>query len=170
MMDLKTLVKEEKFQWKERMMKETMGTYILFYLMLGLSVVFSMMFGFSMDGMPVVFICLSFSQWTVYSLFVSYLTSVLENNKRENIYRKYIYSPISLKTLRKAKFIVMCKIVIPVAMLSQLLAVVIRLVDPDQDGGHITDLTVWLPFIIVIVFLLYQWIKQIRLCKDALKA
>ncbi|MDO5156273.1 MAG: hypothetical protein Q4D51_09940 [Eubacteriales bacterium] len=42
--------------------------------------------------------------------------------------------------------------------------------DPDQDGGHLTDLTVWLPFIIVIVFLLFQWVKQIRLCKDALKA
>ena len=167
-MNLKQLVEKEHTEKTERMKKETVGGYILFYLAAGFNIFASMLYGFHMDStMGIVVLECSFGAICIYMSFNKYLYSIKENGKINNIFLNYKNTPVDFKTLYLAKAIVAGKSILGQALLAQLAALLIRAADPDHDGGSVTDFTVWIPLITgigaLLLFLLLMGLK----CKKA---
>ena len=160
-MEFKALVKKEQKEWKQRMIDETGGAYILLYLALIFCVFGSMQYGFHYDKDDYfVLVSLAVGNVMVYSALTGYITGVKENGKRVNIFRKYKYIPIDFKLLRRAKIYVVCKILALPIIISQGVSLMIRIVDPDKDGGSILEVNVWLPVIMGVLFILFEKMKM----------
>lgn len=147
-MEFKELVEKERLESKERMKKESSGTYVLFYFLSGVYVLMSALWGFKyksyrdMPNLPSFaigyFSCVVFNR---------YLYSVRENGKNINIFQKYWYIPVNLKKLFLAKLVLISKNICILTVLAQAAALLIRILDLDKDGGKISDITVWMPAI-----------------------
>ena len=146
--EFRELVEKEHLESKERMKKESSGTYVIFYFLLGLYVLISAMWGFHYDSYkdaPYV-ICLVFG-FISCQFFNRYLYSVRENGKDINIFQKYRYIPVNPKTLFWVKLILISKNICILTVLGQAVALLFRILDLDKDGGRISDITVWMPVI-----------------------
>lgn len=159
-MSLQKLVNQEYFNWQQRMQKETCGTYILIYIGFIFSVIFSCCYGFyyEKDDLIVLFTC-ACCVGGLYQVATMYLSSVKESGKRVNIFEKYVYTPVDLDMLIKAKMIVVAKIVGLPIVLSQLVSVLVRIIDLDKDGGSLLDINVWIPLITGGIFLIIKYIE-----------
>jgi len=146
--EFRELVEKERLESKERMEKESSGTYVLFYVLFGVYVLISALCGFKYESykdMPY----LSFCVIGYFSclFFNRYLYSVRENGKNINIFQKYRYIPVNLKKLFWAKLFLISKNICILTVLAQAAALLIRILDLDKDGGRISDITVWMPVI-----------------------
>lgn len=150
--ELKQMVEKESLERRERMKKETSGTYMLIYFMVGFYVLASSMWGFQWDsfkdgpyqflwiGLGVAFVCNVFSY------------RVKENGKYTNIFKKYIYIPVDLRKLFLAKLVVVSKNIALQTVFAQIAALIVLAVNPDHEGGKLSDLTVWIPAMSGVVF------------------
>lgn len=142
------LVEKERLESRERMQKETSGTYVLIYFLTGFYIVASAMWGFKYDSFMnapyLLFFGIGFFSC---QLFNRYLYIVKENGKDVNIFKKYRYIPVNLRKLFLAKLVVMSKNICIPTVLAQIVALLFRILDLDNDGGRISDLTVWMPVI-----------------------
>lgn len=169
-MSLKVLVKHEYDDWKARMQKETCGTYIGIYLGFIFSVFISLIYGFHYEKDAfIMIVTLTFFIGMIYQVGTSYLSYVRENGKRVNVFEKYVYTPVDFNLLRKAKLIVVGRIIGLPVIFGQLASVFICIIDPDQEGGSLSDLNVWMPFITGAVFVIIKFIEYKRLCKQAIR-
>ena len=91
----------------------------------------------------------------------------MEKGKRVNIFEKYIYTPVDLAMLRKAKLIVAARIIAIPVIGGQMASLLIRLTDPDHQGGSLLDAGVYIPAIIGGFFLLEKMIEYRILCHKA---
>ena len=98
-----------------------------------------------------------------------YITYIWENGRKVNIFEKYIYLPVDLKKLRKAKLIVVGKnIMIPV-ILGQLSAILMR---GAYYGWHVKswlDLGLYTPVMVGIGFLIFKESEHRWLCFKAVR-
>ena len=97
--DIKKLLKTEHKNWKQRMVKETKGTYIAIYLGLIFSVFMSAMYGFKYDYSSddkSVMITLTVFIFVVYHGVTAYVSYVRENGRSVNIFEKYRYIPVDI--------------------------------------------------------------------------
>ena len=104
--------------------------------------------------------------------FAGYSNDAVEtlcNGRKVNIFEKYIYLPVDLKKLRKAKLIVVGKnIMIPV-ILGQLSAILMR---GAYYGWHVKswlDLGLYTPVMVGIGFLIFKEAEHRWLCFKAVK-
>lgn len=147
-MEFKELVEKECIESKERMKKESSGTYVIFYFLLGLYVLILALWGFHYESYRDAphMTCMVFG--FIYCLFFNrYLYSVRENGAEINIFQKYRYIPVNPKKLFWAKLILISKNICIPTVLGQAAALFLRIVDLDKDGGKIFDITVWMPVI-----------------------
>lgn len=167
-MDLKTLTKIECKNWKRRMIDETSGTYVLIYMGFIFVIFSSMLYGFrnNKDDISVLSGLAAFTV-ILYQSVTVYLSYVMEKGKRVNIFEKYIYTPVDLAMLRKAKLIVAARIIAIPVIGGQLASLLIRLTDPDHQGGSLLDAGVYIPAIIGVFFLLEKMIEYRILCHKA---
>ncbi|MGN0367663.1 MAG: hypothetical protein ACI4EK_02685 [Wujia sp.] len=166
----KKLARYEYTEYKNRMHKETKGTYVLIYLGLIFSVVMSMMFGFRYEKEDMIMIfTISMGIGVIYKIAVLYLSTVKEYGIRQNIFTKYTHTPVPLSMLRKAKLIVMCRVLALPVFCSQCMAVLVRICDPDHDGGSLLDITVWIPSILAVVFVCLEYLEWMALSEKARK-
>ena len=108
-MNMSTLIKTEHDNWKKRMIVETCGTYVV--IAGAFCGVMNTEFDLYYYNMVVFF------TFGLYYAQSRYITYIWENGRKVNIFEKYIYSPVDLKKLRKAKLIVVGKnIMIPVIL------------------------------------------------------
>ena len=176
-MEFKELMEKERLESKERMKKESSGTYVLLYFMLGLYVFMSSLWGFKYESykdMPNLFF---FAVGYFFCLFFNrYLYSVREYGKDVNIFQKYRYIPVNLKKLFLAKLVLISKNICIVTVLAQAAALLIRILDLDKDGGRISDVTVWMPVIfggviwVMTAGRLFYLVKKAKLKKTRKKA
>lgn len=168
-MDLRTLVKIENDNRKERMIDESLGTYVLIYFGYMLVILFSAMYGDtkSDENYIVMFVIRAYLCGMVYHLQEVYLSYVKENGKRVNIFEKYIYTPIDFKMLRKAKLIVLAgSIAVPVIM-GQIGAIIVRVGLYKNSGLRLWEWSVYMPLIIGCVFLMLKDVQYRRMCRKA---
>lgn len=145
--EFQQLVEKECLERKERMKKETSGIYVSFYFMVGLYVLISSMWGFRWEsfkdgpyqflwiGLWAAVVCNRNSYW------------VKENGKYANIFKKYIYIPVDLRKLFLVKLLVVSKNIALQTVFAQLAALIVLVVNPEHEGGKLSDLTVWMPVI-----------------------
>lgn len=165
------LASQEYRLWKERMRKESKGTYVLIYAGLVFTTIFSMLYGlsYSGEGEGVELFNWSIVVATVYGAATAHIAFVQESGKRVNIFEKYVDTPIDLKLLRRAELLVAGRIMAIPAVCSQVLALFICVLDPDHEGGKISEWTVWMPFMIWAFCLWIRWVQYIQLCRKAQK-
>lgn len=167
---IKMLLKAERENWKKRMVKETKGTYIAIYLGLIFSVFMSLMFGFkydySSDDKRVIISLIVFI-FVVYQGVTSYVSYVKENGKNVNIFEKYKYIPVDVSVLRRVKLILTVRIIAPFVIIGQMAAIFIRVIDPDNQGGSLIDISVFMPLIIGCLFILEKFIEYRVLSRKA---
>lgn len=167
---IKMLLKAERENWKKRMVKETKGTYIAIYLGLIFSVFMSLMFGFkydySSDDKRVIISLIVFI-FVVYQGVTSYVSYVKENGKNVNIFEKYKYIPVDVSVLRRVKLILTVRIIAPFVIIGQMAAIFIRVIDPDNQGGSLIDISVFMPLIIGCLFILEKFIEYRILSRKA---
>lgn len=167
---IKMLLKAERENWKKRMVKETKGTYIAIYLGLIFSVFMSLMFGFkydySSDDKRVIISLIVFI-FVVYQGVTSYVSYVKENGKNVNIFEKYKYIPVDVSVLRRVKLILTVRIIAPFVITGQMAAIFIRVIDPDNQGGSLIDISVFMPLIIGCLFILEKFIEYRVLSRKA---
>lgn len=169
-MDFKTLVKKETREYKERMKKESQGLYMLMYIGLGFSVLFSAMFGFRYEYDDyIVLFTLCIMNGVLYECITMYIFSVREKGVRHSIFSKYSFVPVEPKKLILAKTIVTVRALCIPVMLSQLVAIMVRIINPDNDGGSIKDITVWFPIILGLLFIGIDVIQYSIRCHSAMK-
>lgn len=170
-MNLKTLVAKERRECKERMIKETSGVYVLIYIWVAFSILMSAMFGFHLEPEEEYMIPITFAAINgfAYDAFTVYVSGVKENGIRTNIFIKYIYTPIETGKLVMAKLLVTARIIAVPVILSQLVAIFIRAINPDNDGGSFADVTVWIPVINGMLYLIYDAIEYKLKCDKANK-
>ncbi len=164
---IKMLLKAEQENWKKRMVKETKGTYIAIYLGLIFSVFMSAMFGFKYDYSSDdkrVIISLTVFIFVVYQGVTAY---VRENGRSVNIFKKYRYIPVDISVLRRVKVILTARIVAPFVITGQMAAIFIRVIDPDNQGGSLIDISVFMPLIIGCLFILEKFIEYRVLSRKA---
>ena len=167
--DIRMLLKAERENWKKRMVKETKGTYIAIYLGLIFSVFMSAMFGFKYDYSSDdkrVIISLTVFIFVVYQGVTAYVSYVRENGRSVNIFEKYRYIPVDISVLRRIKLILTARIVAPV-ITGQMAAIFIRVIDPDNQGGSMIDISVFMPLIIGCLFILEKFIEYRVLSRKA---
>ena len=155
-MEFKQLVKKERAEKKMRLMKETDGAYILYYLAAVFHFFVSMLYGFETDNsvqavrmywfLNVGTVCLHIS-------FNRYIYLVKEKGMRRNIFEKYNYIPIDFKKLYLAKAVTICRSIMCQAVLGQLAALFIVAADPGQEGAAVTDFHVWFPILSGVIAL-----------------
>lgn len=169
-MDLKTLAKIEYKNWKRRMIDETSGTYVLIYMGFIFEVFISALYGFryNKDNISTLSGVVAFTV-ILYQSVTVYLSYVMEKGKRVNIFEKYIYTPVNLAMLRKAKLIVVARTIAFPVIGGQLAALLVRITDPDHQGGSLLDISVCIPVIIGGLFMLVKIIEFRRLCRKAAK-
>ena len=97
----------------------------------------------------------------MYQLEEVYLSFVKENSKRVNIFEKYIYTPVSLKMLRRAKLIVLTKSIAIPALAGQLAAVLVRAL----YSGDFCDWSVYIPLITAVGFIIEKAVKYRQMCR-----
>ncbi len=126
-MNMSTLIKTEHDNWKKRMMVETCGTYVLMNMGMGFVVIAGAFCGVMNTEFDLYYYnMVAFFTFGLYYAQSRYITYIWENGRKVNIFEKYIYLPVDLKKLRKAKLIVVGKnIMIPV-ILGQLSAILMR--------------------------------------------
>lgn len=167
---IKMLLKAERENWKKCMVKETKGTYIAIYLGLIFSVFMSLMFGFkydySSDDKRVIISLIVFI-FVVYQGVTSYVSYVKENGKNVNIFEKYKYIPVDVSVLRRVKLILTVRIIAPFVIIGQMAAIFIRVIDPDNQGGSLIDISVFMPLIIGCLFILEKFIEYRILSRKA---
>lgn len=170
-MSLKTLVAKERKECKERMIKETSGTYVLIYIWVAFSILMSGMFGFRIepDEEHMTLITFAAINLFAYDAFNAYVSGVKENGIRTNIFTKYIYTPVETGKLVLAKLLVTARIIAVPVLLSQLVAISVCVINPDNDGGSFADSTVWIPIINGVVYLIYDTIVYKLKCDVAMK-
>lgn len=170
-MDLKTLVTKERKECKERMIKETSGIYVLIYIWVAFSVLMSAMFGFHLepDEEKMTLITFAAINLFAYEACTAYVSGVKENGIRTNIFIKYIYTPVETGKLVLAKLLVTARIIAVPVILSQLAAILIVLINPDNDGASLADETVWIPIVNGVVYLIYDAINYKIKCDVANK-
>lgn len=167
-MDLKTLVAKEKKECRERMIKETTGLYVLIYIGIAFCILMSAMFGFQYEeGDYVYLITFAIMNGAIYDAFTRHISSVKENGNRIEIFKKYIYTPVEPKLLMMAKLIVTARLIGVPVILSQLVALFIRAIDPDNDGGGFGNITVWIPIICGLLYLIFDAVTYIFQCYGA---
>jgi hypothetical protein len=167
---IKMLLKAERENWKKRMVKETKGTYIAIYLILIFSVFMSAMFGFKYDYSSDdkrVIISLTVFIFVVYQCVTAYVSYVRENGRSVNIFEKYMYIPVDISVLRRVKLILTARIVAPFVITGQMAAIFIRVIDPDNQGGSLIDISVFMPLIIGCLFILEKFIEYRVLSRKA---
>jgi len=165
---IKMLLKAERENWKKRMVKETKGTYIAIYLILIFSVFMSAMFGFKYDYSSDdkrVIISLTVFIFVLYQGVTAYVSYVRENGRSVNIFEKYI--PVDISVLRRVKLILTARIVAPFVITGQMAAIFIRVIDPDNQGGSLIDISVFMPLIIGCLFILEKFIEYRVLSRKA---
>lgn len=168
--DIKKLLKTEHKNWKQRMVKETKGTYIAIYLGLIFSVFMSAMYGFKYDYSSddkSVMITLTVFIFVVYQGVTAYVSYVRENGRSVNIFEKYRYIPVDISVLRRVKLILTARIVAPFVITGQMAAIFIRVIDPDNQGGGFLDISVCMPLIIGCLFILEKFIEYRVLSRKA---
>ena len=155
-MDFKQLVAKERSEKAERMKKETVGCYILYYLAAGFGLFVFMSFGFDMDMSDVKSFVLVV--WGIVICFISfnkYLYYSKENGKlNNNIFAKYDYIPVDIRKLFWAKAVIAGRNILGLALSGQMLSLFIVVVNPGNEGAVITDLHVWIPLMTGIIALL----------------
>ena len=147
--DIRMLLKAERENWKKRMVKETKGAYIVIYLGFIFSVFISTMYGFKYDYSSddkKVMIMLTIFIFVVYHGATAYVSYVRENGRSVNIFEKYRYIPVDISVLRRVKLILTARIVAPFVITGQMAAIFIRVIDPDNQGGSLIDISVFMPF------------------------
>lgn len=167
---IKMLLKAERENWKKRMVKETKGAYIVIYLILIFSVFMSAMFGFKYDYSSDdkrVIISLTVFIFVVYQGVTSYVSYVKENGKNVNIFEKYKYIPVDVSVLRRVKLILTVRIIAPFVIIGQMAAIFVRVIDPDNQGGSLIDISVFMPLIIGCLFILEKFIEYRVLSRKA---
>lgn len=167
-MDIKTLVKIEHESYKKRLMDETEGMYVLIYMGFLFVIGSSALYGFrnSPDDRGIL-AGLAVNTLFLYQSATIYLSYVKENGRRTNIFEKYIYVPVDLAMLRRAKLINAAGSIVAPVLLGQAAAVGIRIADPDHQGGGLLDISVYLPLIIGVLFLVCKAAEYWWLCKKA---
>lgn len=168
--DIKKLLKTEHKNWKQRMVKETKGTYIAIYLILIFSVFMSAMFGFKYDYSSDdkrSMVTLTVFIFGVYQGVTTYVSYVRENGRSVNIFEKYKYIPVDISVLRRVKVILTARIVAPFVITGQMAAIFIRVIDPDNQGGSLIDISVFMPLIIGCLFILEKFIEYRVLSRKA---
>lgn len=168
--DIKKLLKTEHKNWKQRMVKETKGRYIAIYLGLIFSVFMSAMYGFKYDYSSddkSVMITLTVFIFVVYHGVTAYVSYVRENGRSVNIFEKYRYIPVDISVLRRVKVILTARIVAPFVITGQMAAIFIRVIDPDNQGGSLIDISVFMPLIIGCLFILEKFIEYRVLSRKA---
>lgn len=109
-MDMSTLIKTEHDNWKKRMMVETCGTYVLMNMGMGFVVIAGAFCGVMNTEFDLYYYnMVVFFTFGLYYAQSRYITYIWENGRKVNIFEKYIYLPVDLKKLRKAKLIVVAK-------------------------------------------------------------
>lgn len=146
-LEFRELIEKERLESKERMKKESSGTYVILYFLLGLYVFMSAMWGFHYESYKDTPIWMWVFGFISCQFFNRYLYSVRENGKDINIFQKYQYIPVNLKKLFLAKLILISKNICILTVLGQAAALLLRILDLDKDGGRISDITVWMPVI-----------------------
>lgn len=169
-MDMSTLIKTEHDNWKKRMMVETCGTYILMNMGMGFVVIAGAFCGVMNTEFDLYYYnMVVFFTFGLYYAQSRYITYIWENGRKVNIFEKYIYLPVDLKKLRKAKLIVVGKnIMIPV-ILGQLSAILMR---GTYYGWHVKswlDLGLYTPVMVGIGFLIFKEAEHRWLCFKAVK-
>lgn len=159
-MDLKTLTKLEYDNCKTRMKEETEGLYVLIYIGLVFVVFISMLYGVSYDAddnwmMLELAVLVAF----LYQSATVYLSYVKEDGRRVNIFEKYVYIPVEPAMLRRAKLIAAARIIALPVLCGQLAAILIRVADPDQQCAGLFDVSVYIPLMTGILFLLEKSIE-----------
>lgn len=168
--DIKKLLKTEHKNWKQRMVKETKGTYIAIYLGLIFCVFMSAMYGFKYDYSSddkSVMITLTVFIFVLYHGVTAYVSYVRENGRSVNIFKKYRYIPVDISVLRRVKVILTARIVAPFVITGQMAAIFIRVIDPDNQGGSLIDISVFMPLIIGCLFILEKFIEYRVLSRKA---
>ena len=168
--DIKKLLKTEHKNWKQRMVKETKGTYIAIYLGLIFRVFMSAMYGFKYDYSSddkSVMITLTVFIFVVYQGVTAYVSYVRENGRSVNIFEKYRYIPVDISVLRRVKLILTVRIIAPFVITGQMAAIFIRVIDPDNQGGSLIDISVFMPLIIGCLFILEKFIEYRVLSRKA---
>lgn len=170
-MDLKTLVAKERKECKERMIKETSGTYVLIYILVDFSILMSGIFGFyhELDEQYKTIITFAVINGFAYEALTAYVSGVKENGIRTNIFTKYIFTPVDTGKLVLAKLLVTARLIAVPVILSQLVAISVFLINPDNAGGSLVDITVWVPVINGVLFLVYDAIGYMIKCNEANK-
>jgi hypothetical protein len=168
--DIRMLLKAERENWKKRMVKETKGAYIVIYLGFIFSVFISTMYGFKYDYSSddkKVMIMLTIFIFVVYHGATAYVSYVRENGRSVNIFEKYRYIPVDISVLRRVKLILTARIVAPFVITGQMAAIFIRVIDPDNQGGSLIDISVFMPLIIGCLFILEKFIEYRVLSRKA---
>lgn len=168
--DIRMLLKAERENWKKRMVKETKGAYIVIYLGFISSVFISTMFGFKYDYSSDdkrVIISLTVFIFVVYQGVTAYVSYVRENGRSVNIFEKYRYIPVDVSVLRRVKLILTVRIIAPFVITGQMAAIFIRVIDPDNQGGSLIDISVFMPLITGCLFILEKFIEYRILSRKA---
>lgn len=169
-MELRQLINKEHIEWKERMVKESNGTYVLYYIAIGFFSFANMMDGFKIGKNDVSYILmLSLLQFIALTLPANHLAYVMENGTKTNIFKKFKNIPIDMNMLIRAKILLFCRCIAIPVFIGQVLSIIICLLNPDNEGGRLTDVSVWLPIIIGILALMYEFIKFKAMARSALK-
>ena len=90
-----------------------------------------------------------------------------ENGRSVNIFKKYRYIPVDISVLRRVKVILTARIVAPFVITGQMAAIFIRVIDPDNQGGSLIDISVFMPLIIGCLFILEKFIEYRVLSRKA---
>lgn len=137
---------------------------------LDFSVFMSAMFGFKYDYSSDdkrVIILLTVFIFVVYQGVTAYVSYVRENGRSVNIFEKYRYIPVDISVLRRIKLILTARIVAPFVITGQMAAIFIRVIDPDNQGGSMIDISVFMPLIIGCLFILEKFIEYRVLSRKA---
>ena len=69
--------------------------------------------------------------------------------------------------LRRVKLILTVRIIAPFVIIGQMAAIFIRVIDPDNQGGSLIDISVFMPLIIGCLFILEKFIEYRVLSRKA---
>jgi len=168
-MELENLIKKEKKEFKERIKEESGGAYVLMYFFDGLYVLISVIWGFYPPDKD---IALATGFWflgmgfLVYTLLNISFYKVKENGQYQNIFRKYLFTPVNGKDLFMAKAYIISRNILVKMMLSQTAALITRIATVCKKNTVFFDWTLFIPlftgifFWIYIMASMYQYFKQ----------
>lgn len=145
----------EKKSRTEIMKKDVYKNYIRYYLLLGISIFWAFVLGFSENTSKWEVSTMSFYFFVLFVAIHVYEDSLIhikESGKNRNIFYKYIYVPVSLKDLYWAKMFVIGTDIIKIVLIEQVLAVLARCI----DGGDFSYMgQMLMPLYVGMVLILY---------------